>query len=306
MKKQFSFFSLFLLFALYALAQNFDPQPLKNEIAGLEQTIVKAKAESAKYTGGLVKALLDSRIQIYEHTKALLEQRLAAGNYGVSIKYTVDGKEYVPPYDKDKIIQDLEKEAINTTKEMESAQKEADRYSGGLVKAMKLATVATFEQQLAMIEMKRCAVIYDIPLYTFLGGASLTLASSPSEKLNETPAEIDGMFEIKLIGKRVYTANYSDRLAFDFLFTNHTEKDIKAVKGIAHFFDLFDTEIQSVGFTVEYDVPAGQSVKNSRYSMELNKFNANNSRLRSIEMDNLKMRFEVESIIFKDGSIVKR
>jgi hypothetical protein len=46
MKKIILFLSLSLLFISCAKAQNFDPQPLKNEIAGLEQTIVKARDES--------------------------------------------------------------------------------------------------------------------------------------------------------------------------------------------------------------------------------------------------------------------
>lgn len=306
MKKAFSLLILLLISLSCMRAQDFDAQPLKNEIAGLEQTILKARAESAKYASSLIKALLDSRVEIYEHTKAMLEQRLAAGNHKVIIKYNVDGKEYTPPSDKTKIILELESEALNVTKEIEIAQKEADQYSGGLVKAMKLSTVATLQQQLAMIEMKRCALVFDIPLFAFWGKVSTPPASSQTEIPKESPAEIDGMFDIKLTGKRVFNANYSDNIGFDFIFTNHTDKDIKAVKGTAHFSDLFDTEILSISFTIEKAVPAGQSLKNSDYSLELNKFDDTHNRLKTITMDNLKMRFEVQSIIFKDGSTVNR
>lgn len=306
MKKRFFFIALLLLSFSCTRAQDFDPQALRNEIAGIEKTIISAKAESTKYTGGLIKALLDSRLQIYEHTKAMLEQRLAAGNYKVVVKYTVDGKEYVAPSDKDRIIQDIEREALNLAKEIEKAQKEADNYTGGLVKAMKLSTVATLQQELAMIEMKRCALIYDIPIFAFLEKASTPPVSAPIEETKEASSEIDSMFDVKLVGKRVFEANYADHLAFDFIFTNNTDKDIKAVKGIAHFTDLFDTEIISLNFTIEELVLAGQSIKNNDYSMELNQFIDTHNRLRSITMDNLKMRFEVQSIIFKDGSIISR
>jgi hypothetical protein len=122
----------------------------------------------------------------------------------------------------------------------------------------------------------------------------------------EAPSEIDSMFDVKLTGKRVFEANYSNHLGFNLLLTNHTEKDIKAVQGVCIFSDLFDQEIRRVNLTLEENLPAGQSVKNNDYSIELNKFRAEDNRLRTIEMENLKMRFEAQAIIFKDGSIVKR
>ena len=311
MKEFILFLSLSLLLLSCANAQNFDPQPLKNEIAGLEQTIVKARAESGQYSGGLIKALLDSRIQILENTKAMLEQRLAAGNYGVKISYKVDGKEYIPPANKAEIIKNLESEALQVSQELANAKKEADKYSGGLVQAMALSTVATIQQQLAMLDMKHCALIYDIPLFAFIGGGTSTDMSGKTPVSapglpKEAPSEIDSMFDVKLTGKRVFEANYSNHLGFNLLLTNHTEKDIKAVQGVCIFSDLFDQEIRRVNLTLEENLPAGQSVKNNDYSIELNKFRAEDNRLRTIEMENLKMRFEAQAIIFKDGSIVKR
>jgi hypothetical protein len=241
----------------------------------------------------------------------MLEQRLAAGNYGVKISYKVDGKEYIPPANKGEIIKNLESEALQVSQELANAKKEADKYSGGLVQAMALSTVATIQQQLAMLDMKRCALIYDIPLFAFIGGGTNTDMSgktpvSAAGLPKEAPSEIDSMFDVKLTGKRVFEANYSNHLGFNLLLTNHTEKDIKAVQGVCIFSDLFDQEILRLNLTLEENVPAGQSVKNYDYSMELNQFMAEHNRLRTIEMENLKMRFEAQAIIFKDGSIVKR
>ena len=311
MKKAIVILSVLLFFVSCVKAQKFDSQPLQNEIAGLEQQIKDTRIESEKYAGGLIKVLLDSRIQILEHTKAMLEQRLAAGNYRVKINYTVEGKEYVPSANKDEILKNLESEALTVAQEMERVQKEADQYSGGLIRVMKLSTVATYQQQLAMLEMKRCALIYNIPLFAFEEG-STTPAKSPTvpteESLptEESPPEIDSMFEVKLTGKHVFEANYSDHLGFNLLLTNHTEKDIKAVQGVLIFTDLFDSEITQIRITVERNVPAGQTIKNNDYSMELNKFKSEDQRLRTIDIKNLKMRLEVHGIIFKDGSTIKR
>jgi len=305
MKKAIVILSTVLFFVSCAKAEKFDSQPLKNEIAGLEQQIKDTRIESEKYAGGLIKVLLDSRIQILEHTKAMLEQRLAAGNYRVKINYTVEGKEYVPSANKDEILKNLESEALGVTQEIGKAQDEADQYSGGLIRVMKLSAVATYQQQLAMLEMKRCALIYDIPLFAFEKESTVP-AKSPNIPTEESLAEIDSMFEVKLIGKRVFEANYSDHLGFNLLLTNHTEKDIKAVQGILIFTDLFDSEINQIRLTFERNVPAGQTIKNNDYSMELNQFDSEDQRLRTIDIKNLKMRFEVHGIIFKDGSTIKR
>ncbi|MCK4825795.1 hypothetical protein KA005_59150 [bacterium] len=305
MKKTIVILSILLFFVLCTKAQEFDSQPLQNEIAGLEQQIKDTRIESEKYTGGLIKVLLDSRIQILEYTKAMLEQRLAAGNYRVKINYTVEGKEYVPSANKDEILKNLENEALGIVQEMEIVQKEADQYSGGLIRVMKLSTVATYQQQLAMLEMKRCALIYDIPLFAFEEGSTAP-AKSPTVPTEESLAEIDSMFEVKLTGKHVFEANYSDHLGFNLLLINHTEKDIKAVQGVLIFTDLFDAEILKIRITLEEDVPAGRTVKDNDHSIKLNKFKSEHQRLKTIGTKNLKMRLEVHGIIFKDGSTIKR
>ncbi len=305
MKRLIIILCIFLNFISCARAQEFDPQPLKNEILGLEQQIKEARTESEKYTGGLIKALLDSRIQILEHTKAMLEQRLTAGNYRVKINYTVEGKEYAPHANKNELLNKLETEALRIVQEMEKVQEEADQYSGGLVQVMKLSTVATHQQQLAMLDMKRCALIYDIPLFTFEEGSTAP-AKSPTVPAEESLAEIDSMFEVKLTGKHVFEANYSDHLGFNLLLINHTEKDIKAVQGVLIFTDLFDSEILKVRITLEEDVPAGRTVKDNDHSMKLNRFTPEHNRLKTIDTKNLKVQFEVHGIIFKDGSTIKR
>jgi len=311
MKKTIIILCLLLFFVLCAMAQEFDSQPLQDEIVVLKERIKEARADSEKYTGGLIKVLLDSRTQILEHTKALLEQRLAAGNYRVKINYTVNGKEYVPPDNKDKILKNLGSEASRVTQEMEKAQKEADQYSGGLLQITKLSTVAIRQQQLAMLDMKRCALIYDIPLFAFeevsVTPAVDSAVSAPStESAKESVVEIDSMYEVRLLGKRVFEANYSDHLGFNLLLINHTKKDIKAVQGLMIFTDLFDTVILRIQITLEKNVPAGQTVMNNDYSMKLNKFISEHNRLETIDIKNLKTRFEIYSIIFKDGSMVKR
>jgi len=311
MKKTIITLCLLLFFASCIVAQEFDPVPLQNEIATLNQKIKETRNESEKYAGGLIKVLLDSRIQIFEHTKAMLEQRLAAGNYKVKINYTFEGKEYIPQVNKDEVLENLESEALRVTQEMKSTQKEADQYTGGLIRVMKLSTVATCQQQLAMLDMKRCALIYDIPLFAFEGGSASsamesTTSSSSTELIEESHAQIDSMFEAKLTGKHVFEANYSDHLGFNLLLVNHTKKDIKAVQGIMIFTDLFDIEILRIRMTIEKNVSAGQTVKNNDYSMELNQFKSEHHRLKTIDIKNLKAWLEVHGIIFKDGSTVKR
>ena len=113
------------------------------------------------------------------------------------------------------------------------------------------------------------------------------------------------MVAIKFNRKLVLQANYSDHLGLDLNFTNHTEKNIKAIQEVLVFKDLFDNIILQVRITLEKNILAGQTVRDNDHSIELNKFMQEHTRLRTVETENLKVDLEVLGIIFTDGSILK-
>src|SRR6185295_11568327 len=70
---------------------------LKDEIRSVQAQITAADAESGRYTGGLVKALIESRVQTLRQTLAMLEQRDKAWTFGLRLRYTIDGKPFSLP-----------------------------------------------------------------------------------------------------------------------------------------------------------------------------------------------------------------
>lgn len=135
------------------------------DIASVDAEIRRAEAEDAKYSGGLVKALVGSEIAILRQTRAMLRHRASSWTFGIGLRYTVDGKPFVPPADAAQRLTAVEAEIATTRQKLAGAEAEAARYSGGLVQALSVSTVATIRNSLAMLEQRRLALKYALPQY---------------------------------------------------------------------------------------------------------------------------------------------
>ncbi|MEX6158873.1 hypothetical protein JI723_13845 [Providencia manganoxydans] len=130
---------------------------LKSELAATEKSISSAKLDQEKYTGGLIKSLIQTRAEVLETNKALLQQRINAIESGAKIDIVIEGARENP-----ELAKQLEDEIINIEKEIEAGRKEAANYTGGLVLSMKLASIATQEQTVAMLQQKYLSAKYGI------------------------------------------------------------------------------------------------------------------------------------------------
>lgn len=136
----------------------------KNQITALENEIIKIsdeiksdEDERAKVAGGLVAVIIDARLEIHRGTKALLEQRLRAIKAGISINQSAPG---IQP-DLERADQIAEKIRVQKSK-VERARLESER-AGGLVGALRHATLATEEQTLAMMHLAEVSARYGLP-----------------------------------------------------------------------------------------------------------------------------------------------
>lgn len=130
---------------------------LKSELAATEQSLSSAKLDQEKYAGGLIKSLIQTRTEVLETNKALLQQRINAIESGAKIDIVIEGVQENP-----ELAKQLEDEIINIEKEIEEGRKDAANYTGGLVLSMKLASIATQEQTLAMLQQKYLSAKYGI------------------------------------------------------------------------------------------------------------------------------------------------
>lgn len=167
---------------------------LKTEITNARSQIAAAESESARYSGGLVKALVESRVQTLKQTLVMLEQRDKAWTFGLRLSYTVDGKAFaLPPGVKDQLPQ-VEDELRQLSTKIDAQTREASRYSGGLIHALSLSTLETMKQTEAMLNQRRLAIRYELPQYLAFQGVPAALTESPnapsaSSSSGRAPAE---------------------------------------------------------------------------------------------------------------------
>ena len=131
---------------------------LRDEIAQVHKQIGETEQESSRYSGGLVKALIESRLQTLKQTLAMLEQRNKAWTFGLRLRYTIDGKLFqLPPGARQQLPQ-IEQELRDEAAKIRAQEQESAQYSGGLVQALSLSTLATMKQTQAMLDQKRLAI----------------------------------------------------------------------------------------------------------------------------------------------------
>jgi hypothetical protein len=291
---------------------------LKAEITAVQEEIKTAEAENAKQTGGLVKSLVVARIAILQQTEAMLQQRLKADTYGIAIKYTVDGRNFVPPASASELLRDVEQELTGSLTKIKQQEAEAPRYSGGLTHAMSLSTLATMRQTEAMLEQKRVSLKYGLPQYigfSAVGGnepssavASTQLAEESRASPNQPapPHELAKAIMFAVLEKGFIPADpdsgrYKALVTLKCAYQNVSPKDVRAFTGTLVFQDLFGREIFKVTITISDPVRAGQQAAWSG-TVSYNQFVEAQQRFRAAELRDMKVVWAPASIIFSDGT----
>ena len=110
-------------------------------------TTLSPNIANAKYSGGLIKTYIEVRIEILKTNKALVTQNIISLESGNLTTIIIN----LPEPDLDRAA-DLEKDIENQKKRVDAARSEASKYSGGLVQALSLTTLATEQYTLALLE----------------------------------------------------------------------------------------------------------------------------------------------------------
>jgi hypothetical protein len=233
---------------------------LKSEIATLRSQISAAETESAQYSGGLVKALIESRVQIFKQTLAMLEQRDKAWTFGLRLNYTIDGRPFTLPPGAPEQLPEIERELRDLEGTIATQQAEVARYSGGLVQALSLSTLETMKQTQAMLNQRRLSIRFGLPQYLAFQNSSSAPATSaapaaaiPPSQVSQAPSLSDD-FEIISVVSRPGESNSSwTRFAWRLTLANKSAYPQK-----------FDATIEfrdSDGFPVDSDQEYGLVVR---------------------------------------------
>lgn len=176
---------------------------LRDAINSSRDRVAQLQSEYDKYSGGLIRALLGSALAAEKHTFAMLNQKQESWVHRIALDYTVDGKAYRAPENAEEQIAAIEAEIDTASAKLSSARAEADRYSGGLVRATLLSAVATQQMSLAMLEQKRASLRFGFPLYA-VNSESSSEHAIPSDS---SPAKREFDWSIVKIESRVTERN---------------------------------------------------------------------------------------------------
>lgn len=119
---------------------------LKAELSQTEGEISAAKHNDQQFSGGLIKNLITARLEVLGTNNALLEQRINAIESGAKIDVVVSGVKPDP-----ELAASIKAEMEDLAVKINEAKTDASQYSGGLIQVLKLSTVATEEQSMAML-----------------------------------------------------------------------------------------------------------------------------------------------------------
>ncbi len=161
---------------------NGDLEKMDADMVAQKRKIAQAKAEVDKYSGGLIRSVLELRLAVDELTLALLEQKKTALTYGVALPASTRQS---PPVDSGALAS-IQEEIIQKQNAIEMAELETRRYSGGLVLATLLARIETERLALAMFDQRRLSLKYQIGL-PVLGDALAGRETRP-----KTPGKVVG------------------------------------------------------------------------------------------------------------------
>lgn len=166
---------MILLFAGPACATELTPEQkqlvadLRRDLDRIRKEVEEAKADDARYAGGLIKALIGTRLEILKTNEALVEQRIHAIESGARVTIVVNTAKPDPAR-----AAELAREIESQRAKVAEARAEADRYSGGLVQAMAETSVATARSTLAMLEQQYFTAKYGLALPSLAPSAAGT------------------------------------------------------------------------------------------------------------------------------------
>jgi hypothetical protein len=130
------------------------------------------------------------------------------------------------------------------------------------------------------------------------------LANKAKLEEEEKRQRLGAALTVALYDKGFEKHSYQEYLTYSLAFENKTDKDIRAFKGSISIQDLFDIEIKSISLTIDDPVLAGETFKGT-YTTDYNQFMDEDTRLKSKDMDDLKVVWTPEKIIFVDGTTLE-
>lgn len=145
------------------------------------------------------------------------------------------------------------------------------------------------------------------------GNSSSSSKETAAKEKSETDANLAKQREpllnalsVNLVSKNFtardfYAGRPSDNLSFSVQQMNKSAKDIRGFKGVFAIKDIFGDELIRISYKSDDVLRAGQS-KKEEMGMNYNQFMDSHKKLRSTAMENLRVEWQPEMIMFADGT----
>jgi len=277
---------------------------LRVELEDVRREISETESESSSLVGGLVAVLSSARAEVLKTTEALLQQRIHAIESGAEVEIVVP----IAAMDTG-LVSALEKDIRVQRQELDSARRDLNQYSTGLVRALTLSTVCTYKQSLAMLEQRRLIAKYGLGLPSLSsddvsqsGGTGYPI-SSPAEPLVDAGSLADEIIEVRLKSKRYSEQDYQDYILLNIDFTaSGLDKPARAIKGVLNLNDLFGETKMRLRWTIDEPINPNQRVSVHGSGFEYNQFVDEHQWARMTSAQNMTASFTVTDILYEDGT----
>jgi len=280
---------------------------LHSELEKVDKEVVAAQAELSNYGGGLIQGLLLARIEILKTTEALIQQRIQAieGKAPVSIQTLASNQDLDRA---EKLATEINKQEVK----LREAEIEAGKYSGGLLRALALSTVATQAQTLAMLRQQFLISRLGLSFPTYKIDTS---SQTPSNKeINASPVAVgknlpkskkleDDIISVNLIHKDFTKQEYQEFIFFNLQYTaSGLDKPARAIKGLLNLNDLFGERKFALRWTIDKPIKPGETIEEKGQGFKFSPFVDSHQWVRNTQISDMKTTFTVSSILYQDGT----
>jgi len=117
--------------------------------------------------------------------------------------------------------------------------------------------------------------------------------------------EFAKLITVALVGKKNSHGEYGRRfISLEIAYENKSGKDIQGVKGVLRLNDIFGDKIINIRWSYDDGVPANTTRVERNSGIDVNQFKDDHMKLWNSDMEKIRATFEVQTIIYKDGSKV--
>lgn len=304
MKKIFLFLFLFLLFATtmaFAASSPISTQnisALVEDAARIDSKIKESQIENEKYSGGLIKSQIESRIAVLKLTQSIIEQKLQAVKTGAKMKIEAPATQANLEE-----VGKLEKELLDIDSNIARSQENADKYSGGLIRVQMLSTIATMEGTRALLQQRMLTSKYGLGIPPRVGGDTSSIVSSRSVQKTKTVSLAETIITVEILNKRFQEKKYGHAIYFDLSFAaSGLDKPARAIKGILLINDLFGEKIMGIKWNLDKSFAPASIQVETGVGFDYNQFMNEHQRIKNSDISNIKVAFQVDSILYEDGT----